>query len=366
MVFIASAWLDSRMWEFQIPYLADHGFRCIAYDRRGHGRSDSPWSGYDYDTLAGDLGALLDELDLHGVSLVSHSAGCGEIVRYLTRQGPRRVANITIVSGTAPCLMKRADNPDGIDMAVVQADLATRTADRPKWFSDNAAGFFGGHVPGIAVSPEFTAFVRRQCLDCTARATAQFFLTGFTADLRDELRAITLPTMIVHGDRDIQAPLDLCGRKTAQLVPQSSLRVYANAAHGLFVTHAHQLNDDLLAFAGASRSALTRRPLLAATLAESKAVTRVHSAQIEFLPAQPSGPHSHPVPVVGLVTAGTFTFQVNGEPVRELKAGDAFYEPANVRVVRFDNASNREPASIVAFYLMGNDDHELITVFTSD
>ena len=124
IVFIASAWLDSRMWEFQIPYLVDHGFRCIAYDRRGHGRSDWSWDGYDYDTLADDLGTLLDHLDLRDLTLVSHSAGCGEIVRYLTRHGAARVARMAIVSGTTPCLMKRADNPEGIDFELVKADLA--------------------------------------------------------------------------------------------------------------------------------------------------------------------------------------------------------------------------------------------------
>jgi pimeloyl-ACP methyl ester carboxylesterase len=116
ILFVASAWLDSRMWEFQIPFLVDRGFRCIAYDRRGHGRSDSSWDGYDYDTLADDLAALLDQLDLRDVTLVSHSAGSGEIVRYLARHGAARVAQIAIVSGTTPCLMKRADNLEGIDI----------------------------------------------------------------------------------------------------------------------------------------------------------------------------------------------------------------------------------------------------------
>src|SRR4029079_11539926 len=194
LVFVASAWLDSRMWEFQIPYLVDHGFRCIAYDRRGHGRSDSSWDGYDYDTLANDLGILLDQLDLRDLTLVSHSAGSGEIVRYLTRHGSARVAQIVIVSGTTPCLMKRTDNPDGIDLELVDADLAKRTADRPKWFADNAAGFFGVVLPDIRVSPEFSEFVIRQCLDCSARATVQFFLTGFTSDLRDQLQALDIPT----------------------------------------------------------------------------------------------------------------------------------------------------------------------------
>jgi len=252
IVFVASAWLDSRMWEFQIPYLVDHGFRCTAYDRRGHGRSDSPWDGYDYDTLADDLATLLDHLDLRDLTLVSHSAGAGEIVRYLARHGAARVGRIAIVSGTTPGLMKRADNSSGIDIELVQADLARRTADRPRWFAENAGGFFGVGLPGVHVSPEHTEFVIRQCLDCSARATVQFFLTGFTSDLRDQLRALDLPALIVHGDRDIQAPIELCGQKTAQLVRGSALRVYENAAHGLFLTHADRLNADLLAFAKVS------------------------------------------------------------------------------------------------------------------
>jgi non-heme chloroperoxidase len=113
-----------------------------------------------------------------------------------------------------------------------------RTADRPKWYAPNAAGFFGTDLPGITVSLEFTDYVIRQCLEYSARAPAQFSLTGFTTALRDELQSVGVPALIVHGDHDLQAPLELCGRKTAQLVPRSTLRVYENAAHGLFVTHA--------------------------------------------------------------------------------------------------------------------------------
>jgi len=160
----------------------------------------------------------------------------------------------TLVSGTAPCLRKRPDNPEGVDSGLMRADLQRRTADRPKWFAANAAGFFGTDLPGITVSPEFTDCVIRQCRDCSARATVQFFLTGFTTDLRDELQSVDVPALIVHGDHDLQAPLELCGRKTAQLVPHSTLPVYENAAHGLFVTHADQLNADLVAFAGVHRS----------------------------------------------------------------------------------------------------------------
>jgi non-heme chloroperoxidase len=248
VVFVSSAWLSSRMWELQFSHLTVHGLRCVAYDRRGHGRSDWPWDGYDYDTLADDLAALLTHLDLHESTLVGHSAGCGEIVRYLTRHGPGRVARVALVSGTPPFPMKTADNPDGVDRALMQADLDRRTADRPRWFADNADGFFGVGLPGVSVSPERIQFMIQQCLDCSARATSAFFLTAFTTDFRPELQAMVVPILVIHGDKDQQAPIDICGRKTAQLVPDSRFSVYENAAHGLFITHADRLNADLLAF----------------------------------------------------------------------------------------------------------------------
>jgi len=248
LVFVASAWLSSRMWELQLPYLVGSGLRCVAYDRRGHGRSDAPWDGYDYDALADDLAALLEQLDLRGVTFVAHSAGGGEVVRYLMRHGRERVERIALVSTTAPFPLKADDNPDGVDRALVELDLAARTADRPKWFADNAAGFFGIGLPGVSVSPELVEHMIRQCLECSPRATAAFFLTGITTDLRAELRAITVPALVIHGDRDVQAPIDRCGRRSARLLPDSRLVEYCDAAHGLFLTHAARLNADLLEF----------------------------------------------------------------------------------------------------------------------
>jgi non-heme chloroperoxidase len=253
VVFVSSAWLSSRMWELQFPRLVDQGLRCVAYDRRGHGRSDWPWDGYDYDTLADDLATVLEHLDVRDATLVGHSAGCGEIVRYLTRHGADRVARVALVSGTTPFPMQTDENPDGVDRAFMQADLDRRTADRPKWFADNADGFFGIDLPGVSVSPERVQFMIQQCLDCSARATSAFFLTGFTTDLRPELQTLTVPTLIIHGDRDRQAPIDVCGRKTAQLVPNNRFIEYENAAHGLFITHAERLTADLLAFALSER-----------------------------------------------------------------------------------------------------------------
>lgn len=179
-------------------------------------------------------------------SLVAHSMGAGEAVRYLTRHDAARVSRMALVCGTTPFPMKTPDNPEAIDRALMEADMAVRTADRPKWFSANADAFFGVGLPGISVSPEFVQYMIRQCLDCSARAAAAVFLTGFTSDLRSELQAIPVPTLIMHGDHDAQAAL--CGRKAARLIPDNTLLVYENAAHGLFVTHAERLTADLLSF----------------------------------------------------------------------------------------------------------------------
>jgi pimeloyl-ACP methyl ester carboxylesterase len=126
--------------------------------------------------------------------------------------------------------------------------MAARTADRPRWFAENADRFFGVGLSGIEVSPDFVELMICQCLDCSVWATAEFFLTGFKTDLRAELRTVSVPTLVIHGDRDVQAPIDVCGRRTARLVPKSRLIEYADAAHGLFVTHANRLNADLLQF----------------------------------------------------------------------------------------------------------------------
>jgi pimeloyl-ACP methyl ester carboxylesterase len=221
------------MWELQIPFFAERGFRCVAYDRRGHGRSDWPWTGYDYDTLSDDLDTLVNGLDLRDLVLVGHSAGAGEVVRYVSRHGAGRVAGIALVSGTTPFPMKTADNPEGIERALMEADLAARTRDRAKWFADNAAAFFGIGLPGVTVSPERREQMVRECLTCSAHAARAFFLTAFTSDLREELRRLSVPALVVHGTHDFQAPLALCGERTARLIQGSELSVYENAAHGL-------------------------------------------------------------------------------------------------------------------------------------
>ncbi|HYN95932.1 MAG TPA: alpha/beta hydrolase [Pilimelia sp.] len=249
LLFVPSAWLTTEMWEHQLPHLVDNGLRCVAYDRRGHGRSDRPWHGYDYDTLADDLAALVEHLDLRDVTLVGHSAGGGEVVRYVTRHGADRVRGIVLMSATTPFPMRTDDNPGGVPAELSAAGAAYRQSDRPRWNAENAASFFA--LDTNAVSPEQIEWFRDLVMQCSAQAHRAIYATGFTTDLRDEVRSVTVPTLVIHGDRDEQAPLDLCGRRTAALAPNSTLLVYEGAAHGLFVTHAERLNADLLAFATA-------------------------------------------------------------------------------------------------------------------
>ncbi|MDQ0377041.1 alpha/beta fold hydrolase [Amycolatopsis thermophila] len=248
VVFVSSAWLGTRMWEFQVPAVVAAGHRAVTYDRRGHGRSDRPWDGYDYDTLADDLAAILGELDLSGVTLVSQSMGAGEVVRYLTRHGSARVAGIVLIAPLTPLPMWLPDNPQGIPLEVFEAEDRLRAADRPGWMTASATGFFGDDHPEVSVSDAMRRWMIDQCLDVSARATSQVARAVFTTDFRAELPTVDLPALVLHGERDVQAPIDLCGRRTAELLPDARLRTYPDAAHGLFITHAAALNADLLGF----------------------------------------------------------------------------------------------------------------------
>jgi pimeloyl-ACP methyl ester carboxylesterase len=251
VVFVAGAWLSSSSWEYQMLPLSEQGLRCVAFDRRGHGRSDWVGHGYDLDTLADDLAALLDHLDLREVTLVAHSMGGGEVIRYLSRHGNDRVSRVALIATTAPLLLRTPDHPEGIEAALFEAGLAERTRDRPRWMAQNAQAFFATHL-GNAVSTELIAWTTQRCLDCSAKAAVEVVRTAFGTDLREEAAALRVPTLIVHGDADASAPVDLCGRRLAKSVPDAEYKEYPGAGHGIFLTHAERLNQDLLDFAGAS------------------------------------------------------------------------------------------------------------------
>jgi non-heme chloroperoxidase len=249
VVFLSSAMLSATMWEHQVPFLTDRGHRCVLLDRRGHGRSDRPSTGYDLDTAADDLAELLARLDLTGVTLVGHSAGGAEAVRYLARHGDTRVARLALVSAVLPCLRWSEDNPDGLPPEVLDAQLAEVRADRPRWLARQSQAFFATHL-GNGVSPEQVADTYRQCLGASLWATLRVQEAIFHADSRPALRSLRVPTLVVHGAADFSAPVELTGRRTAELVPQCTYREYPTGGHGIHLSHAAELNRDLLEFVG--------------------------------------------------------------------------------------------------------------------
>ncbi len=243
IVFISSWGMNSEMWQYQMTPMVNDGFRCVAYDRRGHGRSAQPSDGYDYDTLADDLRAVLEELDLRDVTLVGHSMAAGEIVRYLSRHGRERVARIVLVAPTTPFVLKTADNTDGVPKEAFDQVRAQIGQDFPKWLADNARPFFVAET-----SQAMMDWVLRMMTLTSLKALLDCNTAFVETDFRAELPNIKVPTLIIHGDKDASTPLDLTGRRTAQLVPGAQLKVYEGAPHGLMFTHIERFNRDLIAF----------------------------------------------------------------------------------------------------------------------
>ncbi len=244
VVFVASWSMPSDSWFYPMLALSEQGLRCVGFDRRGHGRSSDPGRGYDFNTLADDIAAVIEALDLRGVTLVGHSVAGAEIVRYLTRHGSERVARIALVSTTTPFLLKTADNPDGVDAAIfesVRRDQLMR--DFPTWIEDNLQPFATPQT-----SPQMLEWVRGMALQASLQALVQMNRALTTEDFRAELAGISVPALVIHGDNDVSSPFDLTGRATSDLIPGAQLKIYEGAPHGLFVTHIERLTSDLLDF----------------------------------------------------------------------------------------------------------------------
>lgn len=247
-VVFAHAWsLDSSMWEYQFQAFLEAGFRCVAMDRRGHGRSDVPGHGYDLDTLADDLAGLLDRLDLGDVTLVAHSMGTLEITRYLARHGSGRVARAAYVGAMTPMLTRSDDNPHGIPAEYAGSVVADLRTDRPAWFHASAPGYFA--TAGTPVSEATVADGVRQILATPLEVQVRCFRTIFGSDLRADLAAVDVPTLVMHGDADQSAPIDLTGRPTAALLRGSRFELCAGEGHGLYVTAKERVTAELLDFA---------------------------------------------------------------------------------------------------------------------
>ena len=252
-VVFTHAWgLRSDQWAYQVPALAGAGLRCVLYDRRGHGRSDRPATGYDIDTLADDLAAVIGHFDLHEATLVAHSLGSKEAIRYLTRHGDARIARLVLIGSVTPLLRRTPDNPGGLDPALIDANYAAVAADVPKWCADfEAAGPYFGSSPGG--SPELADWTIRMIVDTPLPVLLATLKVNADVDMRAELQKIQVPALIIHGDQDASAPIALTGRKTAELIPAASLTVYCGAGHGLYASDHNAVNADLLAFINGHR-----------------------------------------------------------------------------------------------------------------
>lgn len=245
VVFLAGWGLPSECWAYQAAELSEQGLRCIAYDRRGHGRSDAPWKGYDYDSLADDLAAVLEQLDLRDVVLVAHSMAGGEVVRYFTRHGGARVAKVLLLAQLDPCPAHKPDNPTGYPAeAFEQFRTQVLMRDYPRWLEANARPFVTPQT-----STEMMDWVRGLMLGTTTKALVECNRAATSADLRPEIANLKVPVLVIQGDKDASTPLETSGRRYAALAPDARLIVYEGAPHGLMFTHIERLNTDILRFA---------------------------------------------------------------------------------------------------------------------
>lgn len=243
-VLLLTAWtFDASTWGSHIEALTAKGFRCVAPDRRGHGRSEMPSTGYDLETLTDDVAAVIEARDLRDVTLVGFSMGTVEAVNYLGRYGSDRIARLVLVAPTTPFLVKTEDNPDAVPEAMIEADHATIARDFAKWIAANEAPFF------LPETPEITrTWIREMMLSVSLPVAMACRKTISFSDLRAAATSIDRPTLILHGDKDASAPLPLTGAKTAKLIKGSKLVVYEGGPHPLPLTHGERVIADMLSF----------------------------------------------------------------------------------------------------------------------
>jgi non-heme chloroperoxidase len=240
--------LSSDAWEDQMSFLASHGYRCVAHDRRGHGRSSQPWNGNDMDTYADDLAELVDALDLREAVHVGHSTGGGEVARYIARHGGARVAKAVLIGAITPLMLKTPANPGGLPMNVFDGIRAGVQADRSQFFKDLSGPFYGANRPGAKVSQGLRDTFWLQGMQAGYRGVYECIKVFSETDQTEDLKKIDVPTLIMHGDDDQIVPIADSAMLSAKLVKGATLKVYAGASHGMPSTIKDQINADLLAF----------------------------------------------------------------------------------------------------------------------
>jgi non-heme chloroperoxidase len=240
--------LSADAFEDQMFFLASHGYRCIAHDRRGHGRSSQPWNGYDFDTFADDLATLIEALDLEHVVLVGHSMGGGEMTRYLGRHGSERVAKAVLIAAIPPLMLKTAANPDGLPIEVFDGIRAGVLADRSQFLKDITLPFYGYNRPGVKTSEGVRESFWHQGMTTGLKGVFDCIKAFSETDFTEDLQKFDVPTLIIHGDDDQIVPIGISGLPSATLVKGATLKIYPGASHGLCTTHKDQVNKDLLEF----------------------------------------------------------------------------------------------------------------------
>lgn len=247
-VLFSHGWpLDADMWEYQMEYLSSRGYRTIAFDRRGFGRSEQPWTGYDYDTFADDIAQLIEHLDLRDVTLVGFSMGGGDVSRYIARHGSERVAGLVLLGAVTPLFGKKPDFAEGVDKSVFDGIKAGLLKDRAQFIADFNAPFYGTNQ-GQKVSNGVLTQTLNMALLASLKGTLDCVTAFSETDFRPDMAKIDVPTLVIHGDGDQIVPFETTGKRAAEQIKGAELKVYAGAPHGFAVTHAQQLNEDLLAF----------------------------------------------------------------------------------------------------------------------
>ena len=241
--------LSADSWEAQMMFLATNGYRCIAHDRRGHGRSSQPWNGNEMNTFADDLSELIETLDLKGVVLIGFSMGGGEVARYIGRHGTRRLAKAVLIAAVPPLMLKTPANPGGLPMEKFDEIRKASIADRSQLYKDIASGpFFGANRPGAKVSQGIIDSFWLQAMQAGHKNTFDCIKAFSETDFTEDLKKFDVPTLIIHGDDDQIVPIGASALQSSKLVKNATLKIYAGAPHGLAHTHKDQLNADLLAF----------------------------------------------------------------------------------------------------------------------
>ena len=240
--------LNADAWDDQLVFVASHGYRAIAHDRRGHGRSSQPWEGNDMDTYADDLAALLNTLDLHDVVLVGHSTGGGEVARYIGRHGTSRIAKAVLVGAVPPLMLKTAVNPGGQPIETFDQIRAGVSADRSQFYKDLSAPFYGANRPGAKVSQGIRDMFWLWSMQVGLKGAYDCIKALSGTNFTEDLKRFDIPTLIIHGDDDQIVPIADSALLSSKIVKGAILKVYPGAPHGLSSTHKDQFNADLLTF----------------------------------------------------------------------------------------------------------------------